>query len=46
MCLEVLGLTKMNWNNDALYDFLPVTLSYAHVLARIAARVAELQPRE
>lgn len=46
MCLEVLGLTKMNWNNDALYDFLPVTLSYAHVLARIGARVAELQPRE
>ena len=24
----VLGLTKMNWNNDALYDYLPVTLSY------------------
>lgn len=25
----ILGLSKMNWNNDSLYDMLPVTLSYA-----------------
>jgi len=30
----VLGLTRMNWNNDSLYDRLPVTLGYALVLAR------------
>ena len=31
---EILGLTKMNWNNDGLYDRLPVSISYASVLAR------------
>ena len=30
-----LALSKMNWNNDALYDPLPVTMAYAHVLARV-----------
>ena len=39
----VLGLTKMNWNNDALYDTLPVTLSYAKVLARVMKRIPDLQ---
>lgn len=32
-CLAIMGLTKMNWNHDALYDRLPVTLGYAKVLA-------------
>lgn len=36
---EILGLTKMNWNNDSLYDVLPVTVSYASVLARIVKRM-------
>ncbi len=38
----VLGLSKMNWNNDALYDSLPVTLSYAEVLARVVKRMRGL----
>jgi hypothetical protein len=38
----VLGLSKMNWNNDALYDPLPVTMSYAKVLARVIKRMSGL----
>jgi len=38
----VLGLSKMNWNNDALYDPLPVTMSYAKVLARVVKRMSGL----
>ena len=38
----VLALTKMDWNNDALYDQLPVTLSYARVLARVVKRMPRL----
>ncbi len=34
----VLALSKMNWNNDALYDPLPVTIGYAKVLARVLKR--------
>ena len=29
----LLGLTKMNWNNDSLYDRMPITLQYASKLA-------------
>jgi hypothetical protein len=39
---ELLGLTKMNWNNDSLYDRRPVTLSYASVLARVVKRLGSL----
>jgi len=35
----ILALTKMNWNNDALYDSLPVTISYSEVLARVLKRM-------
>jgi hypothetical protein len=35
----ILGLSKMNWNNDALYDPDPVTLGYASVLARVVKRM-------
>ena len=38
----VLGLTKMNWNNDSLYDTLPVTMVYAKVLARVIKRMPSL----
>ncbi len=38
----ILGLSKMNWNNDALYDSLPVTLRYAEVLARVVKRMSVL----
>jgi hypothetical protein len=44
-CRSVLGLTKMNWNNDGLYDRLPVTLSYAQVLARTIKRMPQIAPR-
>lgn len=39
---ELMGLTKMNWNNDSLYDRLPVTLSYASILARVVKRLGTL----
>jgi len=38
----ILGLSKMNWNNDALYDPLPVTIGYAKVLARVVKRMRGL----
>jgi len=43
MCLDVLQLTKMNWNNDALYDRFPTTLELAHTLAQTAKRMPSLQ---
>ncbi|UCE68027.1 MAG: hypothetical protein JSU85_06035 [Candidatus Zixiibacteriota bacterium] len=42
ICMEILGLTKMNWNNDSLYDRLPVTLGYAKILARVVKRMPKL----
>src|SRR5262249_24984515 len=44
-CTAVLGLTKMDWNNDSLYDRLPVTIGYAQVLARIVKRMSQLGSR-
>lgn len=41
---EILGLTKMDWNNDALYNRLPVTLGYAGVLAGVVKRMRTLSP--
>lgn len=38
----VLGLSKMDWNNDALYDPLPVTIGYAKVLAGVVKRMQGL----
>lgn len=38
----VLALSKMDWNNDALYDSLPVTIGYAKVLARVVKRMRGL----
>ena len=35
----ILALSKMDWNNDALYDLLPVTLEYAKTLARVVKRM-------
>lgn len=35
MAEDVLALTKMDWNNDALYDPLPVTIKYSQTLARV-----------
>ena len=39
---EILGLTKMNWNNDSIYDRIPVSLSYASVLADVVKRFGSL----
>ena len=32
---QILGLSKMDWNTDALYSSMPATVSYAQVLARM-----------
>jgi hypothetical protein len=45
MAAEVLALTKMNWNNDALYDTVPTTLRYAQTLAQVIRTMPALQPR-
>lgn len=42
---EILALTKMDWNNDALYDPVPVTIRYSQCLARTIANVPTL-PRQ
>lgn len=42
---EILGLTKMDWNNDALYDVLPATLGFASTLARVVKRMPALDRR-
>ncbi|WP_228481862.1 hypothetical protein [Stutzerimonas stutzeri] len=39
---EALALTKMDWNNDALYDPVPVTIRYSQRLARTIANVSTL----
>ena len=42
---DVLRLTKMNWNNDGLYDRLPATISYSQLLARVVERMPSLSSR-
>lgn len=42
---SILGLTKMNWNSDSLYDRLPVTLEFAQKLARTIKRIPELEAK-
>lgn len=44
--LEALALTKMDWNNDALYDQVPVTVAYSKRLARTIANAPTLARRE
>ncbi len=39
---EALALTKMDWNNDALYDPVPVTIMYSQRLARTISNVPDL----
>lgn len=41
---QVLALSKMDWNNDALYDGDPCTLRYADVLARTIKHIRDLAP--
>jgi len=42
MAFEALALTKMDWNNDALFDPLPVTIKYSQTLARVIAHAPSL----
>ena len=39
---STLALSKMNWNNDGIYDHLPVTLGYAKTLAQVLKRMPTL----
>lgn len=39
---EALALTKMDWNNDALYGPVPVSIRYSQKLARTIANVPDL----
>lgn len=39
---EALALTKMDWNNDALYDPVPVSIRYSQKLAQTIANVPDL----
>ncbi len=39
---DALALSKMDWNNDALYDPIPVTIRYSQRLARTIARATSL----
>lgn len=39
---EILGLSKMDWNNDSLYNFFPVTIQYASVLANVVKRIGSI----
>ncbi len=43
---EVLALSKMDWNNDALYGHDPVTIKYSQRLAGIIANVPSLPRKE
>lgn len=41
-CRGILALSKMDWNNDALYSSEPVTLTYSSMLARVIKSVPNL----
>lgn len=42
---SILALSKMDWNNDGPYTQLPVTMSYAHMMAKIIAIMPKLESR-
>jgi hypothetical protein len=42
---QVMALSKMDWNNDALYDGLPCTVRYAQVLAKTIKHIPDLAPQ-
>ncbi|MCQ4273507.1 nuclease PIN [Pseudomonas kuykendallii] len=45
LAVEATALAKMDWNNDALYDPLPVTIMYSQRLARTISNVMNLPGR-
>ena len=40
--IVALALSTMNWNNDALFDSLPVTIEYSQRLSKTIARATSL----
>jgi hypothetical protein len=42
LATEAMALAKMDWNNDALYDPLPVTIMYSQRLSRTISNVPNL----
>jgi len=44
-CAGVLGLTKMDWNNNTLYKKLPVTLVYSKAFADILKQNPQMVDR-
>ncbi|MDP9475594.1 MAG: Piwi domain-containing protein [Actinomycetota bacterium] len=42
---DVLALTKMDWNNDSLYNHIPTTIAFAKELARTLARLSHVEHR-
>lgn len=45
-CAGILGLSKMDWNNNTLYKSLPVTMVYSKLFADVVKRVPELVRRK
>jgi hypothetical protein len=41
---QILALSKINWNKDALYDSLPCTIRCAQTLARTLKHMPGLLP--
>ena len=41
-CASVLGLTKVDWNNNTLYKTLPVTLVYSQVFAEVVKQTPDI----
>jgi hypothetical protein len=41
ICEEIIGLSKMNWNNSDFSNKLPITLSFAHKVGEILSYIPE-----
>lgn len=41
-CSSILGLTKVDWNNNTLYKTLPVTLVYSQIFANVVKQSPDL----
>lgn len=41
-CLSILGLTKVDWNNNTLYKTLPATLVYSQVFANVVKQSPDI----
>ena len=41
-CCSILGLTKVDWNNNTLYKSSPITLQYSSLFAQVVRDVPEI----